>query len=170
MSSILRTAQSELRKHNLDTFVVKQYDVISPGCPHCSKSFYTISQLVDHLADDVLPAILETAFATATKFVFCRECNAVVEYQKSLLEAYNRTGLEIVCKTCHSVVCTFHDTKPIASVTAEPKPSACPKCGMPLPCDLNFDVIDALRCPNCDALFEQGKFVCYGAKPQAHQN
>jgi hypothetical protein len=48
MSSILQTAQTELRKHNLDTFVVKQYDVISPGCPHCSKSFYTISQFVDH--------------------------------------------------------------------------------------------------------------------------
>jgi hypothetical protein len=121
---------------------------------------------VDHLADDVLPAILETAFATATKFVFCRECNTVVEYQKSLLEADNRTGLEIVCKKCHSVVCTFHDTKPIEpAVTAEPKLSACPKCGMPLPCDLKgFDVIDLLRCPHCDALFEQGKFVCYGAK------
>ena len=55
------------------------------------------------------------------------------------------------------------------SVESEPQtaPPACPKCGMPLPCDLKgFDVIDALRCPNCDALFEQGKFVCYGAKPR----
>ena len=43
----------------------------------------------------------------------------------------------------------------------------CPKCGMPLPCDLSgFDVIDALRCPNCDALFERGGFVCYGAKSE----
>jgi hypothetical protein len=43
--------------------------------------------------------------------------------------------------------------------------SACPKCGMPLPCGIDgFDVVDALRCPHCDALFERGRFVCYGAK------
>ena len=40
---------------------------------------------------------------------------------------------------------------------------------MPLPCDLKrFDVIDALRCPHCNALFERGQFVCYGAKPTSH--
>jgi hypothetical protein len=170
--SILRNAQSELRKHNLDTFTDKLHRVVTPGCPHCGKAFYTISQLVDHLADDVLPAILETAFATATKFVFCRECSAVVEYEKAMLESDGRTGLEIVCKACHSIVCTFHDTKPIEpGVTAETGKSACPKCGMLLPCDLrSFDVIDAFRCPNCDALFEQGKFVCYGAKPTPSPN
>src|SRR5712671_4217129 len=168
--SILGNAQSELRKHNLDTFTDKLHRVVTPGCPHCQKAFYTISQFAEHLANDVLPGILETAFATATKFVYCRDCKAVVEYEKSLLEVDGRTGLEIVCKTCHSVVCTFHDTKPIdPAVTAEPETqSACPKCGMPLPCDLKtFDVIDLLRCPNCDALFEQGRFVCYGAKSSA---
>jgi len=53
--------------------------------------------------------------------------------------------------------------KPAEAVEAEPEkqPSAYPKCGMPLPCRVNgFDAIDALRCPNCDALFEQEKFVC----------
>jgi len=25
--------------------------------------------------------------------------------------------------------------------------------------------VPVLRCPNCDALFERGRFVCYGAKP-----
>src|SRR5258708_34807189 len=56
--------------------------------------------------------------------------------------------------------------KPIEdSASAEPdKRSACPKCGMPPPCVSGFNSIDAPRCPNCDALFEQGKFVCYGAK------
>ena len=44
-------------------------------------------------------------------------------------------------------------------------PSICPKCGEAFPfCIDNFDVIDVLRCPNCDALFERGTFVCYGAK------
>jgi hypothetical protein len=44
-------------------------------------------------------------------------------------------------------------------------PSTCRKCGETfLFCIDNFDVIDVLRCPNCDALFERGRFVCYGAK------
>jgi hypothetical protein len=44
-------------------------------------------------------------------------------------------------------------------------PSICPKCGETFPfCIDNFDVIDVLRCPNCNALFERGRFVCYGAK------
>jgi hypothetical protein len=39
------------------------------------------------------------------------------------------------------------------------------KVGMPLPCGVDqFDVIEVLLCPNCDALFERGQFMCYGAK------
>ena len=79
MSSILRTAQAELRKHTLDTFNDKLHGVVTPGCPHCTKAFYTISQLMDHLADDILPGILERAFSTATKFVYCQSCKATVE-------------------------------------------------------------------------------------------
>ena len=46
-------------------------------------------------------------------------------------------------------------------------PSISPKCGDPFPFSIdNFDVIDVLRCPNCDALFERGRFVCYGAKSE----
>ncbi len=139
MSSILQVAQAELPKHNLDTFTDKLHGVVTPGCPHCRKTFYTISQFAEHLANDVLPGIMETAFATATKFVYCDNCKTVVEYEKSALEADGRTGLEIVCKKCHSVVCTFHDTKPIEpAVTADPETqSACPKCGMPLPCGID---------------------------------
>jgi hypothetical protein len=106
MSSILKSAQSELRKHNLDTFADKLHGVVTPGCPHCSKPFYTVSQFVDHLAKDVLPGILDTAFSTATRFVYCRDCKAVVEYEKSVLESDGRTGLEIVCKRCHTPICT----------------------------------------------------------------
>ena len=97
MPSILQTAQAELRKHNLDTFTDKPNRVVTTGCPHCTKSFYTIGQFVDHLAEDILPGILERAFSTATKFVYCGHCKAVVEYEKSLLESEGRTGLEIVC-------------------------------------------------------------------------
>ena len=46
-------------------------------------------------------------------------------------------------------------------------PSSCPKCGEPFPfCIENFDVIDVLRCPSCDGLFEGGRFVWYGAKSE----
>src|SRR5712671_2855019 len=171
--SILRTAQSELRKHNLDTFTDKPNSVVTTGCPHCIKSFYTISQLIDHLADDILPGILERAFSTTTKFVYCGHCKAVVEYEKSLLKSAGRTGLEIVCTKCHSPVCTFLDTKPADTVEPEPAKasSLCPKCGMALPCGADsFDSIDVLRCPECDALFERGRFVCYGAKSQVQEN
>jgi hypothetical protein len=46
---------------------------------------YTISQFVEHLAEDVLPGILETAFSTVTRFVYCDHCKATVEYEKSVL-------------------------------------------------------------------------------------
>jgi hypothetical protein len=173
MPSILRTAQSELCKHSLDTFVVKEHGVVTTGCPHCSKSFQAVNQLMDHLADDVLPGILETAFSTATKFVYCDCCKATVEYEKSVLEFGGRTGLEIVCKKCHSPVCTFTDTKPAETMEAEPQKAtlACPKSGMPLPCGADsFDSLDVLRCPECDALFERGQFVCFGVKPTSHTN
>jgi uncharacterized C2H2 Zn-finger protein len=171
--SILQVAQSELRKHDLDTFVDKPHGVVTLGCPHCRKSFYTTRHLMEHLANDVLPGIWETTFSTATKFVFCRNCNAVVAYEKSVLESEGRTGLEIVCVNCHFVICTFHDSKPAEAVESEPDKatSACPKCGMPLPCGIDsFDAIDVLRCPECDALFERGQFVCYGAKPASNPN
>ena len=174
MPSILRAAQRELNRHSWGHFVDNPPSiaqggsgVVVSGCEACGKVIYTRNGFVEHLANDVLPRILETAFSTATKFVYCRECKAVVEDGKSSLESDGRTGLEIVCSRCHSVICTFLDSKPAETVESEPdKPSStCPKCGMPLPCGVNgFDVIDALRCPNCDALFEQGKFVCYGAK------
>jgi hypothetical protein len=90
--------------------------VVTTGCPHCSKSFQTINQLMDHLAEDVLPGILETAFATATKFVYCDNCKTAVDYEKSVLDTKDGgTGLEIVCKRCHTPICTFMDTKPAAT-------------------------------------------------------
>ena len=110
--------------------------------------------------------ILGAAFSTVTKFVYCCDCKAVAEYQKSMLEADGRAGLEIVCSRCHAVICTFFDSKPVEAAEPE-KPLACPKCGMPLPCFGEFDSIDGLRCPECDALFERGQFICYGARSAA---
>ena len=37
------------------------------GCPACRQKFQPCNQLMYHLADDVLPVILKTAFAIATQ-------------------------------------------------------------------------------------------------------
>jgi hypothetical protein len=62
---ILAAAKSELLKHSLDTF---KDDILPPvimtGRPSCRKQIGTINQLMQHLADDVLPVILRTAFKT----------------------------------------------------------------------------------------------------------
>jgi len=138
---------------------------VTPGYEHCNKKLYTVNQFIEHLAVDVLPRILDVALTTPTKFVYCQNCKAAVKYEKSVLESDRGTGLEIVCARCHSVVCTFLETRTAESAVDETKTGiACPKCGIPLPCAANFDSIDALRCPECDALFERGQFVCYGAK------
>jgi hypothetical protein len=39
----------------------------------------------------------------------------------------------------------------------------CPMCGKPWPWGHSkMDTHFALRCPNCDALFENDRFVCFG--------
>ena len=44
------------------------------------------------------------------------------------------------------------------------------KCGDPFPlCSDNVDVIDVLRCLNCDALFERGRFVLFWGEVRADQ-
>jgi hypothetical protein len=46
-SEFLRAIQSEIRKHDLNTF--KNESVTVPGCPACRKTLYTVSQYNDHL-------------------------------------------------------------------------------------------------------------------------
>jgi hypothetical protein len=64
-SELLRELQKELQRHDLSTFVdeppsVSQggRGVVVPGCPYCKKRFGTISHFIDHLTNDVLPAII----------------------------------------------------------------------------------------------------------------
>lgn len=64
-SELLRELQKEIQRHDLSTFVdeppaVAQggNGVVVPGCPCCRKRFGTIPQFIDHLTDDVLPAII----------------------------------------------------------------------------------------------------------------
>src|SRR5260221_722452 len=142
MSSIFASAQRELKRHHLEHFVDNPPSiaqggtgVVVPGCPACNKTISTMNGFVEHLANDVLPGILERALSTPTRFASCQNCKAVVDYEKSVLETEGRTGLEIVCSRCHSPLCTFLDSKPEV-VGSEPEKAsfACPKCGMALPC------------------------------------
>jgi hypothetical protein len=129
--SILKAAQRELSRHSWEHFIDNPPSiaqggkgVVVPGCPACSKTINTMNGFVEHLANDVLPGILEKALSKTTKFVYCRNCEAVVEYEKNLLESEGRTGLEIVCVKCHFVICAFHDSQPAAAV--EPQPVRAP--------------------------------------------
>lgn len=63
-SELLRALQIEIRRH--DTFVDNPPSVahggngvLVPGCPACRKRINTMAQFLDHLADDVLPALVE---------------------------------------------------------------------------------------------------------------
>jgi hypothetical protein len=65
-SELLKALQQEIRRHNFNYFVHEPPSiaqggrgVVAPGCPACEKRINTMSQFLDHLADDVLPALIE---------------------------------------------------------------------------------------------------------------
>ncbi len=83
----------------------------------------------------------------------------LIVLQEWLLEARRDS---IVGQSPEQAASVKNDTTPEFKI-----PSTCPKCGDPFPFYIdNFDVIDVLRYPNCDALFECGRFVCYGEKSE----
>jgi hypothetical protein len=64
-SELLRELQKEIQRHDLTTFIDEPPSVaqggrgvVVPGCPTCKKRFGTIGQFIDHLTNDVLPAII----------------------------------------------------------------------------------------------------------------
>ena len=65
-SELLAALQQEIRRHDFAMFVDKLPSVaqggngiIVPGCPACKKRLNTHSQYLDHLADDVMPPLLD---------------------------------------------------------------------------------------------------------------
>jgi len=69
---ILREAKAELEGHVWDTFVEGNASVSLGGtgvcgCQACRKRFGTNSQYLRHLADDVLPGIIESTFCAGRK-------------------------------------------------------------------------------------------------------
>lgn len=66
-SELLRLLQQEIRKHDFDTFIDEPPSmaqggrgVCVPGCPNCRKQLQTMNQFMDHLANDVLPKVIES--------------------------------------------------------------------------------------------------------------
>ena len=72
---ILQEAKAELERHVWGTFVEGNMSValggtgvVVSGCEACRKRFGTNSQYLRHLADDVLPGILESALQLDSSF------------------------------------------------------------------------------------------------------
>jgi hypothetical protein len=58
-SELLRALQTEIQKHNLSTFMSKEHKIVQTGCSICQKHFGTVEQFKRHLAEDVLPPLLD---------------------------------------------------------------------------------------------------------------
>jgi hypothetical protein len=64
-SILLRALQQEIRRHDFSYFVHEPPSiaqggkgVVVPGCPACQKRINTMSQFLDHLAEDAMPALI----------------------------------------------------------------------------------------------------------------
>ena len=58
-SELLRALQTEIQKHNLSTFMSEKHKIVQTGCSTCQEHFGTIEQFKRHLAEDVLPPLLD---------------------------------------------------------------------------------------------------------------
>jgi hypothetical protein len=65
-SVLLRALQQEIRRHDFSYFVDQPPSVaqggrgvVVPGCSACMKRINTMSQFLDHLAEDAMPALVE---------------------------------------------------------------------------------------------------------------
>jgi hypothetical protein len=56
-SELLRALQTEIQKHNLDTFMSEKHKIVQTGCSTCQKHFGTVGQFKFHITDDVLPPL-----------------------------------------------------------------------------------------------------------------
>ncbi len=58
-SELLRALQTEIQKHNLSTFMSEKHKIVQTGRSTCQKHFGTVEQFKRHLAEDVLPPLLD---------------------------------------------------------------------------------------------------------------
>jgi hypothetical protein len=65
-SELLAALRAEIHRHDFSHFVDEPPSiaqggrgVVVPGCPTCRKRLATVPQFLDHITDDVLPAVLD---------------------------------------------------------------------------------------------------------------
>jgi hypothetical protein len=65
-SALLAAIQKEIQRHDLSYFVSDPPSVaeggrgvVVAGCPACRKRLNTISQFLDHLTNDAMPALID---------------------------------------------------------------------------------------------------------------
>ena len=73
-SILLRALQQEIRRHDFSCFVDQPPSVaqggrgvVVPGCPACMKRINTMNQFLDHLAEDAMPALIESLSEVKTR-------------------------------------------------------------------------------------------------------
>lgn len=72
-SVLLRELKEEIRRHDFNYFVHEPPSMVVPGCPACMKRINTTSQFMDHLADDVMPVLIERLSAAKTEEISTKE-------------------------------------------------------------------------------------------------
>ena len=65
-SALLAAIQREIHQHDFSTFVDEPpllgqggKGVVVPGCPACKKRIQTMSEFLDHLSNDAMPALID---------------------------------------------------------------------------------------------------------------
>jgi hypothetical protein len=58
LAELLKGLQTDSR-HNLDTFADRIIGSWLTGCPTCRKTFYTVSNFIDHFNHDVSPNLID---------------------------------------------------------------------------------------------------------------
>jgi hypothetical protein len=58
-SELIKALQTEIRRHDLGTFVEDSPRITVPGCPACRKRLNTSHDFLEHLAVDVIPRLIE---------------------------------------------------------------------------------------------------------------
>jgi hypothetical protein len=64
-SELLKALREEIQRHNLDTFMSQEHKIVQTSCSICQKHFGTVEQFTRHIADDVLPPLLDKLSGSA---------------------------------------------------------------------------------------------------------
>jgi hypothetical protein len=59
LAELVKGLQTEISRHDLDTFADKNIGIVTPDCPTCRKSFYAVSNFIDHFNHDVSPELID---------------------------------------------------------------------------------------------------------------